>query len=790
VTRAPAPGESAPALAAHRIRLGTGPWALWRSILLRSAGFPADGATVFADPASAEAADRWNALKRRRADRSAVRAAGADLERSIAAGHTAAATAARRILSDGHFREAITWQNSALLPFLDRLAERAPEAWRSNDRRRLLKLAAYWQRYCVKNETIGSFGPVAWATLTEAGPAAEVRPGPDLLARRTVYFEGWAVDTLADALSADGALLQWVAPRQVASVSLEGATAYRPYAPPVVLSRTDARVLELCDGIRTATEVRAEALREGIEGIASAADVRRTLERLVARGLLSWKLDVPLSTRPEAALERSLWRVEDHGQRERGLSALRELVSARDAVARAAGRAEALGPALADLDATFTRLTGAQPLRSPGATYAARTLVYEDCVRDLDVRFGGALLAAIAEPLGLLLQSARWYTHRVAEAFRGSFEDVYGSLARKAGSPVVELAQMPFLALMDKEAGPIEDPRLDLASRWEEILRLPPDARRVAYPADLLRPAVQRAFDAPAPGWTLARYHSPDVMIASTSADAIERGEYELVLGELHLAVNSILLAAMVEQHPQREALLAAVERDLPGPCVIGVVGKHWPRVTSRLFPMYVSPRDLYLSVGPNSGGFPASRGLPLSALVVERAADGLVARTRDGKLRFDLIELFGMRFTDMLLNRFRMWHEVGHRPRVTIDRLVVSRESWSSLPAELGFAFEDDDLDRFAAARAWAADRGIPRFVFARSPIEVKPVFADIDSPVYVDLLARLVRRSHEARPDRPVTLTEMLPSPADVWLPDAAGRRYTCELRMIAVDLAGLRA
>jgi len=32
----------------------------------------------------------------------------------------------------------------------------------------------------------------------------------------------------------------------------------------------------------------------------------------------------------------------------------------------------------------------------------------------------------------------------------------------------------------------------------------------------------------------------------------------------------------------------------------------------------------------------------------------------------------------------------------------------------------------------------------------------------------------------------TEMLPDVEQSWLPDAEGRRYTCELRMVALDQA----
>jgi len=63
---------------------------------------------------------------------------------------------------------------------------------------------------------------------------------------------------------------------------------------------------------------------------------------------------------------------------------------------------------------------------------------------------------------------------------------------------------------------------------------------------------------------------------------------------------------------------------------------------------------------------------------------------------------------------------------------------------------------------------------------VDSKPFLLDLDSLASVDLLARAVRRAAGGQ----VTVTEMLPEPDRLWLTDAAGDRYTAELRMVAVD------
>jgi hypothetical protein len=125
-----------------------------------------------------------------------------------------------------------------------------------------------------------------------------------------------------------------------------------------------------------------------------------------------------------------------------------------------------------------------------------------------------------------------------------------------------------------------------------------------------------------------------------------------------------------------------------------------------------------------------------------------------------------------------------GHQPRVTIDDLVVAREQWHVPVAEMTFASRGGDLDRYVECQRWARDRGIPPLVFAKMPSEQKPTYVDLSSPLFVDVLARFDRRQHSLDPTATVTITEMLPAPTGAWLPGPDGERYTCELRLVAVD------
>jgi hypothetical protein len=176
---------------------------------------------------------------------------------------------------------------------------------------------------------------------------------------------------------------------------------------------------------------------------------------------------------------------------------------------------------------------------------------------------------------------------------------------------------------------------------------------------------------------------------------------------------------------------------------------------------------------------------LPVGSFVLERQGTALVARTRDGCLAFDLMVVVAQTLSWQVARRFSMLAAAPHTPRVSFDRLVVSRESWSVDARELPFVTLTDELARFTAVRRWALASGMPRCVFVKAGVEKKPFYVDFQSPIYVNLLAKVARRGAAAGAEKStLTISEMLPAADEAWLPDHEGRRYCCELRVVAVD------
>jgi hypothetical protein len=303
-----------------------------------------------------------------------------------------------------------------------------------------------------------------------------------------------------------------------------------------------------------------------------------------------------------------------------------------------------------------------------------------------------------------------------------------------------------------------------------------------------LQPRIAALFSAPRPGWQSARYQSPDIMIASASPEAIRQGAYQFVMGELHLSSNTLQASFFIEQHPARAELFQAIENDLPEPRVVPITPRTWPEISARTRPGFVGARDLRLAFTNDACGVSPDRVLPIGGLIVSDTGSGLVVSTRDRRQQFDIIEFFADILSLEIVDGFKIFGQRHYTPRVTIDRLVISRETWRFTPEMLPFAGLKAESERWLAARRWRRAQGLPKAVFVKTPVERKPFYVNFDSPLLVNLLAKMVRRTLEhGGAHSMITFTEMLPTLEQLWLPDATGQRYTSELRIIAVDQAG---
>lgn len=831
----------------HIIKLPESDWALWRSSGLRGAGFSAKLPLALASPDSAQAADRvleagketerFRSLaieklkpelrsgdeKRRSLADKALRllakgklpdifpsdaeAASVVSEYRVARERwefslshfneifDAGVKNASRVLKEAaglpRFREALLWQNRrAVSTGIDPILRAPSDNHRRDAKHRQHEelIANYLQRYCLKNDTIGFFGPIGWAKLTDEQESIRVEPGSELVASKITYFEGWCIDALASILTENKALRPWLAPRLVPMFHLEGNTLYLPFQPPRWIPDKQALVLRACDGQQTARQIAVDLNQKYPDLFRGESDIMMMLEGMRATGLIKWQLEVPASLETEVYLRRTIERIEDEELRATTLKPLEELEAARDAVAASAGDTEKLENALDLLDQTFMRLTDLGATRMAGQVYAGRTLMFEDCRRDIEVEIGTDFIYSLGKPLSLLLTSARWLTYKFSEIYEEFFNSVHADIARNIGSPIVDMVNFTLRVrehLVEGNDGLTAPVIAEFQRKWSQILDLSLDAHRVSYTSEELSSRVAEVFNAPRSGWSFARYHSPDVMIAAESVEAIKRGEYFTVLGEMHVGVNTLGAEFFMKQHPARHEFIEALGFDIPETRLELLRPMSESNTNARSIIGLISPKDYLLAITPDAFGAPAAQTLPVGSLVVENIESKIMLRTRDSKLQFELVQVIGSLLSALAINSFKMLSPLLHAPRITIDKLVVYRESWRFRASSIGFATEKDESARFLAARQWIGEQGIPRFCFVRTPSEVKPFYVDFASHIYINILAKMIRRTLENNgPDALISLSEMLPSTEQTWLPDGNGQKYTSEFRVIAVD------
>lgn len=737
------------------------------------------------------------ALSRAREKRNTLNSLICSFDYVFARGSAKLSNAIYEVARSERFQEAIVWQNHYAWQHAVRWLLRNPPDGTVYERSRKRALheelvASYLQRYCVKNDTIGFFGPVGWANFAPETESIVQRPGKNLISARNVYFEGWGIDCLAAALEKNQMLRPWVAPRPMPFIRAEQEMLVFPSAlsarPPVKLTPAQEVVFHACDGQRPAKLLADTVLSGHLAGLETEEDVYKVLSEFCSWGVITWNLGVPMQLRAEQALRNSLEKIPEQKAREAALAFLDELEDIRAHVAAAAGNPEKLDEGLTRLEEKFTEWTGESPTRGAGQTYAARTLLYEDCRRDTEVQVGRQVLGALQPGLSLLLQSARWLTNELANRYREAFRQAYERLTARSNSRVVDAVDfwVSCAPIFNDEENSIARSIIPaFIHMWTEILHLAPDQRRVTFTYEELRSKVESVFAAPKPGWSLARYTSPDVMIAASSPEAISRGEFELVLGEIHAGINSLMSTVFVAQHPSPDELCAAFAADFIKPRIVPVPRKASNRITARTNFEFVAPGDYRLLASADAGNA-SPDALVIASFVVEDCGGELVLRTRDNTVRFEIVEAISQILSFSSLHSFHISPELRHTPRITIDRLTICRESWRFLPAEIAFAHEEDEAKRFIRARSMTREYGLPRFIFVKTPVETKPFYVDFESPVLVNLFSKMVCNTLKTHPNVLITITEMLPEHGQFWLVDKEGSLYTGELRMVALDLA----
>ncbi len=690
------------------------------------------------------------------------------------------ARACRALLGADDFRRALAWQNpSALSGALAALQRRSLDDTSSQTRKGELLALSYLQRYATKNDTVGFFGPVAWATLDDATTPLRQRPGARLLASSSVQLEPWAVDALARALLSDEELLPHLFPSLAASARLSGSALSgvgRSLLAVRELDELERSLLERVDGRTSALDIAARAAAHGdVNAQVSAERALACLLSLRRQGLVRFSLPVQITDAPEQALLMALHDMPGEVpavQRARERAA--RLCGATSSLRAALEPAGALEAAVSSSNACFQAVTGTAPERRPGEMYACRTPFLLNCRRDLELTFGGVVVERLSPLLTPVLGAARWFSYEVARGFQALLANLYETRRHgRASVPLVEIYRALIPLFAHGRPAFLTRASHEVQRRLTQALG-PLSGSRVHVDEGTFAARMRESFDAPQPGFPSARHHSPDVLLAADGEDAFREGRFTPVLGEVHAGINTLAVLQAVTQSPRPGVLAALQRRDVPS-LIVELQHDSYALCAQDSL---LGDGDVHFDTGAPWRSWLGTPPLRLGDLDVVREDGFLRASDRATGWRGELLQVLERVLKLNATTELKLTTSGAHRPRVLVGGAVLQREGWE-LPKDAFAPLVDTrGAERFVAARALRRDLDLPPMVFARVPREPKPVFVDLRSPLSVDVLARACRGAET------LSLSEALPSLDELWLRDDAGRRHVAELRMVAVD------
>ncbi|HEY1770347.1 MAG TPA: hypothetical protein VGG02_08835 [Chthoniobacterales bacterium] len=639
---------------------------------------------------------------------------------------------------------------------------------RKKERARERHLLLYLQRVCAKNDTLSEFGPHGWGRADAATRGISLTPEPGIQKRET-FLERWTAHGVAAAMNTDPEVRLEIAPRLNPNGRLENDHfIFSETGERVALEPEIMKLLRRCDG-RTA----AHSLGASAELLAECAE----------KNFLRWEVEVP-ALEPHAfdrlVGEIDAWR--DTPTRARWLEKFAPIAARPNEFARATDAALRLsimnnaGNELENLGAQKT---------SNRFLYAATNPIGEECFRACNFSISEKLLDQVALEaapwLDLWRDNYAFVASRVAVGLRRLLEQTPAqdgavplpAFLRHCADAKMSLTGPGLVALAHLAFREVRAKFQELFHDRGELAELRLTTNDCAF--------VRQNF--PFPPFDEYTFPSADLQLSATSLEALERGEYQWMLAELHPPV-ALLHHGFYWSCPDKAALSAALAKTTggkPAPHFGIFVADFTATTCVHLFDSLPNENVFVAPQLPNDS-WHRVRPAEVEVFVEESSGDVALrhhqSREYLGSLARNWIIPLGFHPFGFSLGK--------NTPRLLCGNVVVQRRTWTIEEKELGDGdFTGVSRDLVVAVERLRARRDLPRHIYIR-PTEqalrrsgaegrdkdTKPVYIDLESYLFLEIFHRWLGKSGE------LEVTEMLPDPDHLFWREKDGRR-TFELR-----------
>lgn len=423
------------------------------------------------------------------------------------------------------------------------------------------------------------------------------------------------------------------------------------------------------------------------------------------------------------------------------------------------------------------------------ALYSAANPIAEECFRECHFEIGDGLIdevAVQAEPwIDLWRDSYAFIASRVNAGLRDIME--------KAGAKSGVMPLPAFMQACEAANLSLTGPGLVALSvmAFQEVKaalrkRLQPhvDLSEYELTAEDCH-VVRNNFDYPK--FDEYTYPSADLQLAATSPEAIDRGDYQWILAELH--PPPALLHHFAYWHcPDKPTLNDALAKGTAGKpnFHFGFFAADFTAHTAvRLFDALP---ELSNFVAPQRANPKWKRISPEDAEVyIDQPSGDVCVRKIDNQ---EHLGSFARAWVIPLGFHPFQFGIAPHTPRLRCGKVVVQRQNWTVKADELiPGNYTGVSTDLVLAVEKLRAEKHLPRFVYIR-PTEqalrrsgaegrdkdTKPVFVDLESYLFLEIFHRWLVKAGE------IEVTEMLPDPEHLFWKESDGRR-SFELRTLIV-------
>ena len=429
---------------------------------------------------------------------------------------------------------------------------------------------------------------------------------------------------------------------------------------------------------------------------------------------------------------------------------------------------------------------------TPGATqrflYAATNPIAEECARDCDFQLGSEMadeLARDAAPwIDLWRDTYAFVASRVAAGLRNFLATT------PATDGVVSLPA--FLRHCQEQRMPLTGPGLvalahiafqEIKAAFRKTVAGRPDAAEWELSAEDCH-FVRRQFQYPK--FDEYTFPSADLQISAASVAAVNAGDYQWVLAELHPPI-AMLHHALIWNCPDIGAVADALRAS-----VFGKPSFHFGFAAAD-FTAHTTVRQM--DIIPDLITFAAPQRAKDTWRVVQPSdTEVFVDETGDVGVRVrssrEYLGSFARAWVIPLGFHPFLFGRAPHMPRLRCGRVIVQRESWTVaredlLPGDYTGVSRSlvTAIERLRSAKNW------PRYIFIRPSEQAlrrsgaegrdkdtKPVFIDLESYLFLEIFHGWLMKAGE------LEVTEMLPDPDHLVWQEKDGRR-TFELRTLIV-------